>query len=1287
MAVRREAVLLELEDHFLAGILADAAAVEALSGSLDRLSNRAVNTSRSTQNLERDTDRLGQSSSKAGAEVDRLSGRMRILADIALILGPALSPIGAVGIAALSGLANQFGFTVAAAGTLILAFHGIGDALDKVNKAAIAPTETNIKNAQLAMSQLTPVAQQFVRSLQDLRPLMQSLQGTAQASLFPGLTAGLQNLVKIAPQVDSLLHVIGSTLGDIAEAAGTDLASGRWTDFFQMLAAEARPTLEAMAGTIGDLVHGMSELWEAFTPLNRDFSNWLRDAARGFDEWATGLSSTAEFQDFIDFVRQSGPHVGEALASIANAFVQVAEAIGPLGGVSLQIIQSLADAIAKLADSDLGTPLLATAAGLVAISRAMSLLKRTGITGAAAAESGGLLAGILGPDPTKSRVALQGMKADIQNIGAVWGTAGARTAREQARLSASYQSLTRNASAFAGQAVRVAGPLAGIAAQSGLLGDSLEQSNTAIFAMYGSALGPWGAALGAAAGAVSDVTARNDAMVHSLEAVDAAISAGNLPMMRQNLAAASQEIQKFADSYDKSFGQEMKDLFSPGSFITHDLGPQLKDGIEGLFGQTDLEEAVAQFNSLSAAVHDFQLAQSTVSKRVHGDLTAAMERLGITTKDVYAAFRSDKLMDAAFGQGTGTAVDDLVRRLNHAASVVDLLGTRSRTTASDIMAMNNAMQEATDTALGAANASLAYRNAVADVEQAIKDNGKHWRDNTDKARANEAALQGLAGAWNQQAQSVQNNVSKWATARKTFIESAVAMGASQKAAERMADSWMHIPEVKNLKVKLNDHEFVSSLKDARKAFDSLPEDVQTDIKANGIPQTKREVLDLAKKYDLTPKQVRTLATLNDQASPTIQGVMRLLDMLAKQKPKPHVELTGADAAIANANGVKNALAGIKDKSVTVTTTFVTKYTDGRSNNGTVLSDHWAGGWTGPGGKYQPAGTVHADEVVLPKEIVHRDAEMLKSRYGFLPGMDQLPGYADGGLVGGNTSISRFTRFGGSALDFALWERELNAAGSAIVDLATVAGQSAISLEDAEKREIKTRKEHLQELLKLQGDERDALRDRLDALRQERQAVMDAVANLIQSSADMFGTVRTPVIPGIGSTGEITWTDSPATFGSASSAQDTQFQNAQLLQQYIQQLKSKGFRGEALQYLLEHADLATIADFANQSKADLKAYMANFQGLQHLQHQVGGQAAGAVGLNQAIRDVAKSLHAAEQAYKETNRRLQNLEKHSEGTNRRLNEANDHLKKAPALTGGYVADALEHASGHAGRRARR
>lgn len=58
----------------------------------------------------------------------------------------------------------------------------------------------------------------------------------------------------------------------------------------------------------------------------------------------------------------------------------------------------------------------------------------------------------------------------------------------------------------------------------------------------------------------------------------------------------------------------------------------------------------------------------------------------------------------------------------------------------------------------------------------------------------------------------------------------------------------------------------------------------------------------------------------------------------------------------------------------------------------------AGGWTGPGGKYDEAGTVHADEFVIKKESRRKIEAQAPGTLAEMNATGQLPGYAAGGKV-------------------------------------------------------------------------------------------------------------------------------------------------------------------------------------------------------------------------------------------------------------------------------------------------
>jgi hypothetical protein len=392
-------------------MLKAAGATAVLNRELGRLGGSYLSLDNSSRLAVRAVDGVGSSSRRAGSQIDSLSGRVSILADLLLTLGPAAIPLGAVLIPALTTASAALGAVVLGAGSMAIAFGGVGEALTTMNDARLEPTVENLKEAEEAMNRLAPAAQEFVRQLDSMRGLGAQIRDAGAEALFPGLTAALDTLESRGPDAVRIITGINSELGDIAEDSAASLASERWDDFFKMLERETPRTLDPLSRTIGDVVHGVSELMEAFAPLNRDGMDWLADGADGFDKWATGLKRTDGFKDFVSYIRETGPEVAETLSAVGGATVSLVEAAAPLGGPALNAIETFADAVKLVADSDYATPLLAGIAAMRVINRlapvtAASMALVTGVAGkggkaakgaaSTAASSGGKTRGGMG---------------------------------------------------------------------------------------------------------------------------------------------------------------------------------------------------------------------------------------------------------------------------------------------------------------------------------------------------------------------------------------------------------------------------------------------------------------------------------------------------------------------------------------------------------------------------------------------------------------------------------------------------------------------------------------------------------------------------------------------------------------------------------------------------------------------------------------------------------------------------------------------------------------------------
>jgi hypothetical protein len=360
-----------------------AAAAALFKRQLDDIDGTNVDTNRGLAETAQSVNTLGTSTKRSAADIDQFSGRLRLLADVAVTLGPALVPIGAVAVPAITGLASAFGFAAAGGASAIVAFQGVGDALDTMRKAQLEPTTANIQAAHAAMEQIGGPARDFVRELITMGPALREVRDSAAAGLFPGMVEALDSFEGALPRVTSLFGTLGEAMGDLASDAAESITGPKWAEFFRFIEAEAPGALSTLGSAVGSVAHGFAELWMAFQPLNNDFAGWLQDAAKGFDEWASGLDQTEGFQEFIDYIRESGPQVAAAGKAIGNALVQIVDAAAPLGGPVLSIITKFANALATLADSPIGTPLLATVAALTALNRAAVLLGASGAAGMA----------------------------------------------------------------------------------------------------------------------------------------------------------------------------------------------------------------------------------------------------------------------------------------------------------------------------------------------------------------------------------------------------------------------------------------------------------------------------------------------------------------------------------------------------------------------------------------------------------------------------------------------------------------------------------------------------------------------------------------------------------------------------------------------------------------------------------------------------------------------------------------------------------------------------------------
>ena len=529
MAQRRESVLLELDDSFSTEMIRAAAAAGLLSKELKGLSGQGAGVGSATRSINREIDATARSANRADRSINQLTGRLRLFADAAAFLGPGTVPVGGVLAAGVAGFASQLGFAAVAGGVLVGSMQGLGDALGALNDAHLEPTAENLRKAEDALNALSPAAANFAEEAYDLLPILRGIRDAGAEGLFPGLTESLDDLERLAPVVARIFNQIGGAVGEIAADGAESLASDRWAEFFDFVATEGPRALTEMASAIGDVTHGLAELWMAFAPLNSDFSGWLMEVAAGFDSWASGLSETEGFREFVEYIRETGPQVAETFGALVNMVVQLVQAAAPLGGPVLQALEGIADAAAAIADSGLGTVLLSAAAGMAAFSRASKVAQAT---------AGSRMFGPIVTD-------LRGM------VGALDST---KRSTDRATMSvAAFADADRNRLATLGKSAAAIGGLT--LATSGAA-DGMGLTNTASLALMGTIAGPWGAAVGGGIGLMMDWKASSEQAAAASASWEESLKAMTIAELNEQIALTNE--MRTRDGFDEDEGAETR---------------------------------------------------------------------------------------------------------------------------------------------------------------------------------------------------------------------------------------------------------------------------------------------------------------------------------------------------------------------------------------------------------------------------------------------------------------------------------------------------------------------------------------------------------------------------------------------------------------------------------------------------------------------------------------------------------------------------------------------------------
>src|SRR5690606_16180194 len=267
--------------------------------------------------------------------------------------------------------------------------------------------------------------------------------------------------------------------------------------------------------------------------------------------------------------------------------------------------------------------------------------------------------------------------------------------------------------------------------------------NAAMGAMIGLMAGPWGAAAGVVVGSMLDIAAANDKVADAVKTANSALEFQPAAFEQNSVAieSARQSLEDFREA--ATFGKEdfnLKALIQPFG----GLGPEIKNKIEGIFGDSDVEEAERQVQALESQYT--RMAQSI------SDLNVVMGGTEIPTDDYAALERVVSDLGPAF-QAAGYNINDRLGLMRNASTQVygwaiheaieeglQAADEQTDDTINQVQDFQSAMEDAFGGKLNVEEAFLAWRDGLAALRKELKEGTATLDANTQEGRDNRKAI-------------------------------------------------------------------------------------------------------------------------------------------------------------------------------------------------------------------------------------------------------------------------------------------------------------------------------------------------------------------------------------------------------------------------------------------------------------------------------------------------------------------------------------------------------------------
>lgn len=234
---------------------------------------------------------------------------------------PAIAPILANIAVAIANLGPMIGTVAGSTFALAGAFAAAGAAAVAFGAVAI-PTIKDLFNE--TGPPFTALQKKAWNTFESVKGTYRSLVKETETPVLKAFTSAMQATDTILNKLRPLFISSAQAVANLMAQLNTAIESPPIQKFLDYLNTSGAPMLETFGRSFGNIFKGLLSMFTAFAPLSASTAKGFEAMTARFAEWSNGLSSSAKFQAFMDYVNTNMPKIRaifrDAIAGVVYFF-------------------------------------------------------------------------------------------------------------------------------------------------------------------------------------------------------------------------------------------------------------------------------------------------------------------------------------------------------------------------------------------------------------------------------------------------------------------------------------------------------------------------------------------------------------------------------------------------------------------------------------------------------------------------------------------------------------------------------------------------------------------------------------------------------------------------------------------------------------------------------------------------------------------------------------------------------------------------------------------------------